>query len=131
MSTPNQKRTSKLKIIFIIILVLVAINAIVLLICNFTYSDGYRAGVLIRFSRTGFIFKTYEGELNLGGMGNVPNTAQMNQMWDFSVKNKATADALMHLEGKRVSLHYREVLKNMPWQGHTHFFVDSVEEIKP
>lgn len=91
--------------------------------------DGYRAGVLYKFASKGLVFKTYEGELNIGGVGNIPNTAQMNQIWDFSVKNQRTADTLTHLEGRKVSLHYRKVLKSMFWQGETKYFVDGVQVI--
>jgi len=73
-----------------IVIVIIAL-VIAYFICNYTYSDGNRAGVIIKFSRKGFIFKTYEGELNIGGMGNIPGTAQMNQVWDFSVRDQAIA----------------------------------------
>ena len=102
---------------------------ITLLVCNYTYSEGNRAGVVVKFSKKGFLMKTYEGELNMGGMGNVPNTAERNFLWYFSVKDKAVAEKLMKLEGKKVSLHYREIVKNMPWQGDTKYFVDGVEVI--
>lgn len=31
-----------------------------------SYSDGNRAGTVIKLSRKGLLFRTYEGELNLG-----------------------------------------------------------------
>lgn len=98
-------------------------------IANFTYSEGSRAGVLIKFSKRGFIFKTYEGELNQGGTGNVPNTAQFNQLWEFSVRDKAIADTLMKLEGRKVALQYKQKIKNLPWDGETVYFVDGVQLI--
>jgi hypothetical protein len=98
-------------------------------IFNFTYSEGNRAGVLMKFSKKGYVFKTYEGDLNIGGVGNVSGTAQMNQVWQFSVKDQAVADSLMTMEGKKVSLHYRQILKNMWWQGETDYFVDGVKVI--
>lgn len=100
---------------------------ITFLVFNFTYSEGSRAGVIIKFSKKGYVFKTYEGELNLGGIGNIPNTAQLNQIWEFSVKDQHVADTLMGLEGRKVSLHYKEKIKNLPWQGETKYFVDGVE----
>jgi hypothetical protein len=36
----------------------------------------------------------------------------------------------MNLEGRKVSLHYKEIIKNMPWQGETKYFVDGVKLIK-
>ena len=106
------------------------ITAITFLIFNYTYSEGNRAGVVVKFSKKGYLLKTYEGELNMGGMGNLPNTAQQNMLWNFSVKDQVVADTLMNLEGRKVSLHYKEIIKNMPWQGETKYFVDGVKLIK-
>ena len=118
------------KILLIILSVLIIGTVITFFVFNYTYSEGSRAGVVIKFSKRGYVLKTYEGELNMGGMGNIPNTAQMNMIWNFSVRDQATADKLMTLEGRKVSLHYKEIIKNMPWQGETSYFVDGVEEIK-
>lgn len=127
---PTKSSNTFLKVILITLLVLVTAFGIAMLIFNFTYSDGNRAGVVIKFSKRGYLLKTYEGELNMGGLGNLPNTAQMNHIWEFSVINQAIADTLMQLEGQKVSLHYREVIKNMPWQGDTKYFVDAVKVIR-
>jgi hypothetical protein len=95
------------------------------------YSDGYRAGTLIKFSRKGFVFKTYEGEINQGGITNpAPGTAMMNQIWAFSVKDNAVAEQLNKMEGKVVRLHYRQYNKMLPWEGDTNYLVDGAEEVK-
>ncbi len=96
------------------------------------YSDGYRDGTLIKFSRKGYVFKTYEGELNQGGITNpVPGTAMTNQIWHFSVKEKAVADKLNKLPaGSLVKLHYKEYNNNFFWEGDTNYLVDEVEEVK-
>jgi hypothetical protein len=117
------------KLLFGVLAFLILALVIAYFICGITYSEGNRAGVLIKFSKKGLAFKTYEGELNMGGIGNIPNTAQMNQVWDFSVIDGPTADSLMQLEGRKVSLHYRQVLKNMFWQGETEYFVDGAKVI--
>ncbi len=111
------KKSSGRKWILILLAVVVAGLGITYLIFNYTYSEGSRAGVLIKFSKKGYVFKTFEGELNIGGMGNIPNTAQVNSIWTFSVRDNATANAMMKLEGKKVSLHYKEVIKNLVWDG--------------
>ncbi|MBK9013827.1 MAG: hypothetical protein IPM82_06935 [Saprospiraceae bacterium] len=95
------------------------------------YSDGYRDGTLIKFSRKGFIFKTYEGELNQGGIANpAPGTAMVNQIWKFSVKEEHVADKLNTLGGKVVRLHYKEYVNNFFWEGETKYLVDGAEEVK-
>lgn len=118
------------KILLWFLVVIVVGTVITFFIFNYTYSEGNRAGVVIKFSKKGFLFKTYEGEMNLGGMNTITNTAQVNSLWNFSVKDQATADKLMQLEGQKVSLHYREIIKQMPWQGETSYFVDGVEPIE-
>jgi hypothetical protein len=97
---------------------------------QFTYSEGNRAGILIKFSKKGNLFKTYEGEINQIGLSQVPQGGLMNNIWDFSVKDAAVADQLNHLEGKSVSLHYREIKHAFVWQGETNYFVDNVTEVK-
>ena len=55
----------KILLIFILTVVL-GFTAYILFIYNFTMSDGVRSGVLSKFSNKGYIFKTWEGELNEG-----------------------------------------------------------------
>ncbi|MCX6199749.1 MAG: 6-phosphogluconate dehydrogenase [Bacteroidetes bacterium] len=113
-------------IVFLLLLALV----ITFLVFNFTYSEGSRAGVLMKFSKRGYVFKTYEGELNTGGVGNIANTAQVNQVWYFSVKDNGFADTLHLYEGKKVILFYQQKIKHLPWQGETDYFVNKVQEVK-
>lgn len=99
---------------------------------SYTYSEGNRAGRLIKFSKQGFIFKTYEGEMNLGGVSNATNgNLMMNYMWDFSVTDQAVADTLLKLEGKDISVHYKEKMAKLAWRGDTKYIVDKVVEVRP
>ncbi|MFN8281670.1 MAG: hypothetical protein U0U67_00545 [Chitinophagales bacterium] len=110
--------------------ILIVGSIVVYAIFNYTYSDGNRAGTLIKFSKKGYVFKTFEGELNLGGVNPIPGNTIANNMWIFSVKDEAVAYKLMEMEGKNVRLHYKEKVRNLPWQGDTKYFVDQVEEVK-
>ena len=56
---------------------------------SWSYSDGERAGVLQKFSRKGWICKTYEGELALYIVGGVAP-----EIWAFSVRDKAVVEQL-------------------------------------
>jgi hypothetical protein len=96
----------------------------------YTYSDGYRAGLLQKFSRKGTIFKTYEGELVLssvtGSSGN--NSAVIaSEKFYFSVKSDSLAAGLDTLQGRSVIVHYRQ--KNAPvfWRGESPYIVDGVK----
>ena len=98
---------------------------------SFTYSEGNRAGRLIKFSKQGFVFKTYEGEMNLGGVTNAANNSMMmNYMWDFSVDNQNVADTLLKLEGKDISVHYKQKIGTLPWRGDTKYIVDRIVEVR-
>jgi len=96
----------------------------------YTYSDGNRAGRLIKFSHKGYIFKTYEGELNLGGINTTSGGILINNMWQFSVEDKSVADSLSKLEGKDLTLHYKEKIRALPWRGDSKYIVDKITEIR-
>ena len=97
---------------------------------NYTYSDGSRAGMLVKFSEKGYIFKTFEGDLNLGGINPLPGNTIANNIWKFSVKDDSIGELLKSKEGQILRLHYREKIRNLPWQGDTKFFVDGVDSVK-
>jgi hypothetical protein len=96
------------------------------------YSDGYRAGTVIKLSRKGLLFKTYEGQLNLGmGIRDQNSSVAVSNLWDFSVPSSDSA-ALHNLDvalmsGKRVKLHYREKFLTVPWRGDTKYQVYKVD----
>jgi hypothetical protein len=70
---------------------------------SWSYSDGDRAGVLLKFSKKGWICKTYEGQLALYVVGGVAP-----QLWDFSVRDEAVAKQLSGAVGQEIQLHYTE-----------------------
>ena len=108
-----------------VVLLVLAAAASVYFVFNWSYSDGDRAGYLQKFSRKGWLCKTYEGEL---AMTTVPGLAPV--IWDFSVKmwDDDIAAQINGQLGKKVVLHYRE-LRYLPTTcfGETSYFVDSVK----
>ena len=70
---------------------------------SWSYSEGERAGVLQKFSKKGWICKTYEGELALYVVGGVAP-----QIWYFSTRDEAVAQELFKAVGNQVQLHYTE-----------------------
>lgn len=93
---------------------------------NWSYSEGTRAGYLQKFSRKGWICKTWEGELALS---NVPGVAPV--MWNFSVRRAGTARQMNIAQGRRVILFYQEH-RGLPTTcfGETSYFVDSVKIVQ-
>lgn len=101
-------------------------------ICGFTYSDGIRTGVVIKASKKGYVFKTYEGELNLGGFSQGDGTIMQKNIWYFSINKNDTAvyNQIARSQGKQVRLHYKEVYKNFFWQSETPYFIQKIEVVK-
>lgn len=87
-----------------------------------SYADGERAGFLQKFSRKGWICKTWEGEILLTSMpGAIP------EKFEFSVRDDAVARQLMDAMGKRVKISY-EQHKGVPSAcfGESEYFVGKV-----
>jgi hypothetical protein len=93
----------------------------------YTYGEGYRAGLLQKFSYKGTIFKTYEGELILSSIRSNQEVSLASEKFFFSVQNKEVAQKILHLEGFMVVVHYREKNGVLFWQGDTKYLVDSVK----
>jgi hypothetical protein len=105
---------------------------LLLWVCSWTYSEGTRAGQLIKISKKGVVFKTNEGELNMGGLRvGATNDGLEGNLWRFSVSDEDVLDQLQNMEGERVKLSYKERYKSMPWQGETNYFIYAVETIDP
>jgi hypothetical protein len=110
---------------FIVILV-IATGLFVYWNYFFTYSEGYRAGLLQKFSYRGNVFKTYEGELVLSSVESNRNVALASEKFYFSVTEERVARQLVGMEGKMVSLRYQEKHRKLFWRGDTNYIVDSV-----
>ncbi len=94
------------------------------------YSEGKRGGFVNKLSNKGFVFKTYEGELRIGGMYEGDGTMNASE-WQFSVET-SNKDAIANLEqaiknGTRISLTYEEKFFKLPWNGETKYLVTKVE----
>jgi hypothetical protein len=89
---------------------------------TWTYSDGERAGYVQKFSRKGWLCKTWEGEL---AMVNLPGTAP--EIWRFTVRDEAVAAAIQRDMGQRSVVHYAEHRGLLTrCFGDTNYFVDQV-----
>ena len=129
-TTEQQPKKSKWKIrLFFFFLILIAVFTAYIFICGMSYSKGTRTGIVIKLSQKGYVFKTYEGELNLGGVSEGDGTIMPNRIWKFSIddSNVKIYDAITQAEGKHVRLYYKEVLKNFFWQSETPYLIEKVE----
>jgi len=124
------KKNKFKKFLFIFSLSLILIFFIYYLICGMAYSEGTRSGILTKVSKKGYIFKTYEGELNIGGFVDGNGTIMPNSIFKFSVTKEGVYKKLQDKEGKKVILHYKQVIKNFFWQGDTDYFIQDVTDVK-
>jgi hypothetical protein len=106
------------------LLLLVVLPAAVLAVwaavtLSYSYSKGDRVGYNQKFSRKGWICKTWEGEL---AISNVPGQAP--QLFNYTVRDAAVAAQIRKLEGQRVAISYSQH-KGVPTScfGETEYFV--------
>ncbi|WP_424497935.1 6-phosphogluconate dehydrogenase [Robiginitalea sp.] len=97
------------------------ITGVFLFLYYVTYSEGVRSGELIKFSRKGVIFKTWEGEISQGISG--------AQIFKFSVldRDQEVIESLKEAEGQYVKVNYEERFTTFAWWGETKYFITSVE----
>jgi len=93
----------------------------------FTYSEGYRAGLLQKFSSKGNIFKTYEGEIILSSVKSSSNVALASEKFFFSVLDEKLATQLDTIQGQFVIVHYKQKNGIVFWRGESEYFVDEVK----
>jgi len=92
----------------------------------YTYSEGYRAGMLQKFSYRGTIFKTYEGEIILSTITSTKDVTLASEKFFFSVTDENVAGKFSSLEGRLIVVHYKEKKGRLFWQGDSRYIVDSV-----
>jgi hypothetical protein len=93
---------------------------------TWSYASGERAGYVQKFSKKGWICKTWEGEL---AMVSIPGT--MSEKFFFTVRNDSIAARINEAMGKRVSLTYQQHL-GVPTTcfGETQYFVVNVKALE-
>jgi hypothetical protein len=89
---------------------------------TWSYSEGTRAGYLQKFSKKGWLCKTWEGEILLSSMpGAIP------ERFAFTVRDDNLVQKLQSTMGQRVEISY-EQHKGVPTScfGETEYFVETV-----
>lgn len=93
----------------------------------YTYSEGYRAGLLQKFSSKGTIFKTHEGEMILSSVSSNRDVALASEKFLFTMINKDLIRTFDTIQGEMVIVHYREKNGAIFWRGDSRYLVDSVK----
>ena len=92
----------------------------------YTYSEGYRAGLLQKFSHKGTIFKTYEGEMILSSVASTRDIAIASEKFQFTVINENLIRSFDTLQGSNIIVHYIQKSGAVFWRGDSKYLVDSV-----
>ena len=111
------------KILFIILGSFLALYLLYFAVVYYVpYSEGTRAGELIKVTKKGVLFKTWEGEISQGISG--------AQIFSFSVldKDKSVIEKLQDLQGNYVKVTYIERYTSFIFWGDTKYFIVEVQK---
>lgn len=114
----------------IILLLAIAVFVFLLMVNK---SSGFRTGVPTKMSKKGYVIKTWEGTLNVGGLTNTSEGA-IPTTWDYTVKS--SADSVLTkldkaiIDGHRVKLMYHEKITKFFFLGDTKYFVYDVQVLE-
>jgi hypothetical protein len=104
-----------------------AIAALYLVVATrWSYSSGERAGYVQKFSKKGWVCKTWEGEI---AMANLPGA--MPELFSFTVRDEAVAAQINADLGARVVLAYEQHLGLPSCLGETSYWVTSIRRVEP
>lgn len=129
-TAPAGRRWKRWLVLILALIVVLPATAMFLwsvIALNWSYSDGRRAGYVQKFSRRGWVCKTWEGDLS---MINIPGAAP--ERWTFTVRDDSLANVINGYMGKQVSLHYEEH-PGVPTScfGETRYYVTGVSLVSP
>jgi hypothetical protein len=114
---------------YLLLLLVLAIAVLALygfLATSWSYSSGERAGYVQKFSKKGWVCKTWEGEI---AMANLPGA--MPELFAFTVRDENVAARINEQLGARVVLHYEQHLGLPTCFGETQYWVTSVRRAEP
>jgi hypothetical protein len=120
-----------------ILLILGAVASIGIQCCggwNIEYSEGSRSGVVQKFSKKGVIWKTWEGELNLGYNDSRRDSEGRQTIspaifyFSCSSDDAAKQIKLAEKNGRRVTVDYRQYILRGLNKGATSYDVEKVTD---
>jgi len=114
----------KFKLFLFLVMVLGLFALYTWITLTYTYSEGSRAGFLQKFSKRGWVCKTWEGEIVTGSMlGN-------QEKFMFSVRDADLAKEVNAAIGKRIEVDYAQHI-GVPSNcfGETEYFLKSIKTV--
>jgi hypothetical protein len=102
--TGNEIMKKALKTVILLVLTIAVLFAgYVEVVLNWSYSKGERIGYVQKFSEKGWLFKTWEGELQM-----LPVPGAIPEKFQFSVRDKTLINEINTTLGKKISLSYEQ-----------------------
>jgi hypothetical protein len=127
----KKEMTSRIILALILILILLPFTfhpALGLVAYPYTVSEGARVGQVVKVSKRGLVWKTWEGSLG------VTQSGAYVEKWNFSVDPSGeNADELVRQlqeaaeTGRIVKINYKQHLGIRSWDGKTSFSVESIQ----
>ena len=111
-----------LPLLAVLLIIVVLAGVYGMIVWKWSYSEGERAGVVQKFSRKGWVCKTWEGELNM-----VVLPGALPEKFFFTVWDDGVAASINRNVGRRVTLHYEEKV-GLPTScfGETRYYIKKV-----
>ena len=125
-SRRGAKASAAVWIIGILLVLLVGFILYIWITLTWSFSKGERTGYIQKLSKSGWVCKTWEGEMAMVTMpGAIP------EKFLFSVRDDKVAERINRFAGKRVALVY-EQHKGIPTScfGETEYFVVDIKAIE-
>jgi len=122
----DTKASAAVWIIGILLVLLVGFILYIWITLTWSFSKGERTGYIQKLSKSGWVCKTWEGEMAMVTMpGAIP------EKFLFSVRDDKVAERINRFAGKRVALVY-EQHKGIPTScfGETEYFVVDIKAIE-
>lgn len=102
--------------------------------CNADYSEGERVGTVIKLSHKGWQYKTWEGELNLGGLAQNSQGQLEANVWEFTVPETDEATLKFIQEAQRsqkpVIIKYKQWMIRPRTETDSGYIVQGAEYVK-
>jgi len=114
---------------YVLLFLVVALGAAALYLfvaTRWSYASGERAGYVQKFSKKGWVCKTWEGEI---AMANLPGA--MPEVFSFTVRDEAVAAQINTHLGARVVLAYEQHLGLPSCFGDTSYWVTGARRVEP
>ena len=108
-----------------LLLVLTGAGLYLAIATRWSYSSGERAGYVQKFSKKGWVCKTWEGEI---AMANLPGA--LPEVFSFTVRDDAVAEQINANLGARVAIRYEQHLGLPNCFGDTAYWVTSVRRVE-